>query len=78
MIDKSPFDYIQVIRTIVKELPITVTFHWVEGYQIEKGFKLDWWVRKNDYVDGKAKQFLQMCLCTSTPSYRQARLFHEP
>ena len=36
-IDQSSFDYIQVIRNIIKELLITVKFHWVEGHQKEKG-----------------------------------------
>ena len=38
---------------------------------------MDWWARKIDYVDGKAKEFLQLCLWNSTPLFRQTRLFHE-
>ena len=77
MIDQSSFDYIQVIINIIKELPISVEFHWVEGHQREKVLTLDWWARKNDYVDGKAKEFLQRCLRSPKPPYRQTRLFHE-
>ena len=40
-IDQSSFDYIQVIRNIIKELPISVNFHWVEGHQKEKDLTLD-------------------------------------
>ena len=76
-IGQSSFDYIQVIRNIIKDLPITVKFHWVEGHQSEKGMSMDWWARKNDYVDGKAKESLQRCLQNSTPPYRQTRLFHK-
>jgi hypothetical protein len=36
-INQSSFDYIQVIRNIIKALPISVKFHWVEGHQREKG-----------------------------------------
>ena len=31
-IDQSSFDYIQVIKNTIKELPISVKFHWVEGH----------------------------------------------
>ena len=61
-IGQSSFDYIQVIRNIIKDFPITVKFHWVEGHQNEKGMTMDWGAQKNDYADGKAKGFLQRCL----------------
>ena len=76
-IGQSSFDYIQAIRNIIKDLPINFKFHWVEGHQKEKGLTLDWWARKNDYVDGKAKEFLQRCLCSLEPPYMQTRLLHE-
>ena len=57
-IGQNSFDYIQVIRNIIKALPLTVKFHWVEGHQNEKGLTMDWWAQKNDYVDGKAREFL--------------------
>ena len=76
-IDQNSFDYIQVIRNIIKDLPISVKFHWVEGHQKEKSLTMDWWARKNDYVNGEAKEFLQRCLRTSKPPYMQTSLFHE-
>ena len=56
-IDRSSFDYIQVIQNIIKELPISVKFHWVEGHQKENGLTLDWWTQSNDYVMAKQKSF---------------------
>ena len=44
-IDQSFFDYIQFIRNMIKDIPISVKFHWVEGQQKEKGLTLDWWAR---------------------------------
>ena len=44
---------------------------------MEKGLTMDWWARKNDYVDGKGKEFLQWCLWSPKPPYRQTRLLHK-
>ena len=76
-IGQSSFDYIQVIRNIIKDLPITVKVYWVEDHQNKKVMTMDWGARKNDYIDGKAKEFLQRCLQNSKPPYRQTRLFHK-
>lgn len=76
-IDQKCFDYLQVVRSLLKKLPVTVTFRWVEGHQKEKGFKLDWWAAKNDLVDKNAKAFLKQCLLLNPVPYRQTCLLHE-
>ena len=36
LIGQSSFDYIQVIRNIIKELPITVKFHWGKAIRAKR------------------------------------------
>jgi ribonuclease HI len=62
--DQSHFDLLQVCRSILKRLPIEIKWRWVESHQREKGLTtLDWWARKNDWCDNKAKAFGHRC-CT--------------
>ena len=70
-IDQKCFDYLQVVRSLSKKLPVEVTFRWMEGHQKEEGFKMDWRAAKNDLVDTNAKAFLNQRLCLSSIPYRQ-------
>ena len=36
-IDQKCFGYFQVVRSLLKKLPVEVTFRWVEGHQKKKG-----------------------------------------
>jgi hypothetical protein len=60
---QSHFDLLQVCRFILKRLPIEIKWRWVESHQQrEKGLtNLDWWARKNDWCDTKAKAFGHRC-----------------
>jgi hypothetical protein len=65
--DQSHFDLLQVCRSILKKLPIGINWQWVESYQWEKGLtNLDWWARKNDWCDTKAKAFGHLLSNTAT------------
>jgi hypothetical protein len=60
--DQLHFDLLQVCRSILKRLPIEIKWQWVESHQREKGLTtLDWWARKNDWCDNKAKAFGHWC-----------------
>jgi hypothetical protein len=49
------FDLLAEIRQIVADLPITVTFFWVEGHQMERHGKKDYFGELNDICDSLAK-----------------------
>ena len=58
----SQWDMINECRQLLKELPIQVTFRWIEGHQDEKGkpkHSLDWWARQNIRMDQRAKMHLR-------------------
>jgi hypothetical protein len=60
--DQSHVDLLQVCRSILNRLPIEIKWQWVESHQREKGMtNLDWWARKNDWCDNKAKAFSHCC-----------------
>ena len=62
-IDQPCFDYLQVIRAWIKLSPLTITFRHVKGHQTDHvSYKdLDWWGKRNEDMDEKAKAFLQVC-----------------
>ena len=67
-IHQPHFDLLQVIRVLVKRLPITVNWKWARGHQHEKGVRdLDWWAQMNDKVDSDAKQYLAVCSMGRSP-----------
>jgi hypothetical protein len=74
--DQSHFDLLQVCRYILKKLPIEINWRWVESHQREKGLtNLDWWARKNDWCDTKAKAFGHRC--RTQPQVPRDKLFGE-
>ena len=72
---QSSFDIIQDIHHCIQQLPINITFRWVEGHQQEKGKKLDWWGRQNEQADLHAKKFLKQNLANW--EYINPRLWYE-
>ena len=59
-LDQECFDYLQIIRAWIKLSPLTFTFRHVKGHQTDLVAynQLDWWGKKNEDVDGMAKDFL--------------------
>ena len=64
--------YLLVVQSLLKQLPVEVTFRWVEGHQKEKGFNLDWWAAKNDLVD--TNEYLSETMSLPQSSSLQANL----
>jgi ribonuclease HI len=62
------FDLLQTIRHTCSTLPIKVQWRWVEGHQLEKGKRLDWWGNQNRIVDAMAKRFWESCNQKNTPN----------
>ena len=61
--NNKSFDYIQVIKTWIEDLPIKVTFRYVSGHQLKhRSYNdLDWWEKRNEDMDKEAKSFLRFC-----------------
>ena len=76
-VDQKSFDYLQEIRNRLKVLPIEVEFLWVKGHK--KGPK-NWWHKRNDFCDRKAKEFLSKCTRGPKKDWRKhdtPKLFYE-
>ena len=58
------------------QLPITISWKWVEGHQAEKGKQMDWWGNQNRLVDALAKTFWNTCQSKHTPNCPRP-LLHE-
>ncbi len=79
-INNKSFDYIQVIKTWINELPIKVNFRNVSGHQLKHRdiSDLDWWERMNEEMDNEAKSFLRICTQQYSPrSHTSPILFKE-
>ena len=59
-VDQPPFDYLQVICSWIKLLPLKFNFRHVKRHQIDflRYDQLDWWAKRNKDVDQAAKWFL--------------------
>jgi hypothetical protein len=52
------FDMIHEAKTLLRTLPIAISFHWIKGHQDKDSNScLDWWARQNIRMDQKAKRF---------------------
>lgn len=49
------FNYLQVVRNMLRELPIEVEIQWVKGHK--KG-KKSWWHQRNEFCNAKVKELL--------------------